>query len=351
MATSREGINFVRSLVERNNSTFQEIDAHNDIGNDAYVEFVVEESATGCCVAVQIKSGSSYKVEGNGFVFQADRNHFEYWATHSLPVFVVFFDPLTQSSAWMDLSDYLRRHPERISEGPYVVSATEEFSEETFDAFRRHCLTYSDVYSREPNFGRALARISDRADIEACLDGLRALFSYHRHQYATWYFLVSCLRNYVGHPLLRQLVIVLCHIPGHGDIFWSRDNVIEESVRNRVAALMRELFDRKDALTMLSVIDDAGIDRGTIGQCVHTLVDTMTNTATIMESIAIDASQTERIRHSALLFTVSAAQYFSMESALAALDRIAPTIEDSELLAVVEWLRGDLRVYGRVSLY
>lgn len=54
-ATSRDGVNFVRRLVERQNSTFQEIDLHNDLGNDAYVEFVVEENTTGCCVALQIK--------------------------------------------------------------------------------------------------------------------------------------------------------------------------------------------------------------------------------------------------------------------------------------------------------
>lgn len=351
MATSREGINFVRSLVERNNSTFQEIDAHNDIGNDAYVEFVVEENATGCCVALQIKSGSSYRDGSNGFTFQSDRDHFEYWATHSLPVLVVCFDPATQSAAWTDLSEYLRQHPERVSEGPYVVSADRDFSESGFASFRSHCLAYRDLYSREPNFGRALENLSERENIEVCFDGLKALFSYHRQQYAAWYFLVSCLRNYEGHPLLRQLVALLCHIPGHGDFFWSRTNIIDESVRQRVRLLMRERFDRGDALVMLSAIDDAGIDRGTIGQCVHTLVDTMGNTAAVMESIAVDASQTERVRHSALLFTVSAEQSSSADDALAALDRIAPIIEDQELLNVVEWLRTDLRTYGYVSFY
>lgn len=80
-ATAREGINFVRALVESQNSTFQEVELHNDLGNDAYVEFVVEESATGCCVALQIKSGASYRTASGGYAFQADRSHFEYWAS------------------------------------------------------------------------------------------------------------------------------------------------------------------------------------------------------------------------------------------------------------------------------
>lgn len=36
-ATSRKGINFVRDIVEGQNSIFQEIELHNDLGNDAYV--------------------------------------------------------------------------------------------------------------------------------------------------------------------------------------------------------------------------------------------------------------------------------------------------------------------------
>jgi Domain of unknown function (DUF4365) len=81
--TSREGINFVRTLVERHNSTFQEIDLHNDLGNDAYVEFVAKESSTGRCIALQIKSGSSYRAACGGYAFQSDRDHFEYWASHT----------------------------------------------------------------------------------------------------------------------------------------------------------------------------------------------------------------------------------------------------------------------------
>jgi hypothetical protein len=70
-----------------------------------------------------------------------------------------------------------------------------------------------------------------------------------------------------------------------------------------------------------------------------------------MESIAIDVSQDERIRHSAILFAVSAAQSRSAPNAIAALNRIRPSINDDELRAVIDWLEGDLREYGYVSLY
>lgn len=350
-ATSRHGINFVRALVERHNSTFQEIDIHNDLGNDAYVEFVVEENATGCCVALQIKSGRSYRIAPNKYGFQSNRDHFEYWSSHTLPVLAVIFDPEAQRAVWVDITEHLRQRPSLITEGPYTISADQDLSDASFGEFRRQCLRYRDQYSREPNFGRALESFSIREDVERCFDGLTALFAFHRQQAATWYYIVSCLSNYRDHPVLRPLIARLCHIPGHGDIFWSRGNLIDEQVRRRALLFMRERFDHRDALTMLSSIDDAGIDRGTIGQCVHALVDTMADTATIMESIATDKTQNDRTRHSAILFAVSAAQSQSAECALGVLGRIAPSVGDDELVAVVAWLEGDLRQYGYVSFY
>jgi len=350
-ATSRDGINFVRALVERHNSTFQEIDLHNDLGNDAYVEFVVDENASGCCVALQIKSGSSYRAGSDKYAFQSNRDHFEYWSSHTLPVFAVIFDPDTQGAVWVDITEHLRHHPSVISDGPYSIAADRDFSDSSFGDFREHCLRYREQYSREANFGTALESFSMRDDVEQCFDGLRALVTYHRQKAATWYYLISCLSNYREHSVLRPLIAHLCHIPGHGDIFWSKGNLIDDQVRCGALRFMRERFDRQDALTMLSAIDDAGIDRGTIGQCVHALVDTMSDTLGIMESIAVDQSHDERIRHSAILFAASAAQLQSAEYAIGLLDRIASAVQGEELAEVVSWLAQELRQFGRVSFY
>lgn len=350
-ATSREGINFVRRLVERQNSTFQEIDLHNDLGNDAYIEFVVDESATGCCVALQIKAGVSYRSGSDRYSFSADRDHFEYWAMHTLPVLAVIFDPEKEKAVWVDITDHLRVNPTIVATGPYTLHAERDFSEQTFTEFRDHCLRYREEYGQESNLGRALGSFAAREDVERCFDGLGALFAYHRHHAATWYYLISCFSNYRGHPILRSLIARLCHVPGHGDIFWSSSNTISEGVRREARMMMKERFDRRDALTLLSAVDDAGIDRGTIGQCVHALVDTMANPLETMESIAIDANQGDRIRHTAILFAASAAQTQSASEALSLLNRLRPSVNDSEMNAVIDWLEGDLRQYGYVSFY
>jgi hypothetical protein len=351
-ATSRFGINFVRTLVERQNCTFQEIDLQNDLGNDAYVEFVNEECATGCCVALQIKSGSSYRASGGRYSFQSDSDHFEYWASHTLPVLAIIVDPDANKAVWVDITSHLRDNPGTFKDGPFSIYAEQDFSESSFAEFRQHCLAYQAPYSKGDNLGRALEAFADRSDDEHCLDGLQALFAFHRHQVATWYYLISCFSNFQGHRALRPLVAYLCHIPAHPDIFWNKRNLIDEDVRQQALRLMRELFDRKDALTMLSAIDEAGIDRGTIGQAVHALVDTIADTQSVMEAIAVDKNQSERVRHSAILFATSSAQRQSPTLALDLLGRIRPTITcNDDLHIVLDWLEGDLRQYGHVSLY
>ncbi len=198
-ATAREGINFVRSIVERHNCIFQEIDLDNDIGNDAYIEFVQEEDATGCCIAVQIKSGISYAIPTQDrYAFSTDRNHFEYWHSHTLPIGAIIFDPETRRAAWCDITEGLQRAPHLIETGPYTISipATAEFSESTFEGFRTHFLCYRRQYTQVANLGRALEQFADYEDVASCADGMRALFSFHRNRSASWYYLMNCFHNF-----------------------------------------------------------------------------------------------------------------------------------------------------------
>jgi hypothetical protein len=134
-------------------------------------------------------------------------------------------------------------------------------------------------------------------------------------------------------------------------VFWSSANIVDENTRKAVLAFMRERLDRRDAVTLLSAIDDAGIDRGTLGQCVHTIVDRMAETAAVMESIATDDTLDERTRHAAILFGTSAAQRTSSSHAIQLLDRLACSVRDGDLLDVIAWLKSDVSTYGFVSYY
>ena len=356
-ATARAGINYVRGVVESNNCIFQEIDLDNDVGNDAYIEFTLDEDATGCCIAVQIKSGTSYlSSDRTRFVLRSDQDHFKYWSNHLLPVAAVIFDPVAERAGWIDVTKFLNEHPTRVTDGPFSISIPtgRNFSTTQFGEFRDHFLSYRAEYRQGANFGLAVEKFSNLEDVEGCQDGIRSLFSFHRQSLASWYFLVSCFRFFRGHPLLNSLIGVLCHVPGHPDIFWSKRNIIEQSIRNSATALICERFGKEEVIMLLEAVGEEGFQRGTIGQAAHAIIDVVKNRNQILESVAFDADVSEDARFQALLLLIYYTQHTQDDSVLPCLRYIAdysakfPNGSNHEILNEVSEI---IREFGVVGFY
>jgi hypothetical protein len=176
--------------------------------------------------------------------------------------------------------------------------------------------------------------------------------SFHtRQQPATWYYIISCLANYRGHAVLGALVVRLCHIPGHGDVFWHKDNITQEPVRAAALAFMRERLDRRDEITLLSAIDDRGIERGSIGQCVHAILDEMPDAGGVLESIAVDGEIPSDDRRMALYLAVFYAQRKSRTEALAVVKRVAASVSADQMRSDIEQLQESIKRYGGVDFY
>jgi hypothetical protein len=347
----------VRTVVESSNCIFQEIDLDNDIGNDAYIEFTLGENATGCCIAVQIKSGISYvSADRTRFVLRSDQNHFEYWSNHLLPVAAVIFDPVAQRAVWVDVTRHLGEHPRCVTDGPYSISipATKEFSATRFREFRDHFLSYREEYRQGANFGLALEKFANPEDVEGCLDGIRALFSFHRQRLASWYYLISCFRYFNRHPLLNTLIGVLCHIPGHPDIFWGKWNIIEQSTENAATELIRERFGKDEVIMLLEAVGEGGFQRGTIGQAAHAIIGILKDRTQVLESVAFDAAVPEDARFHALLLLIYYTQHREEDSLLRCLQYIAdyaakfPNESDHQLLIEISEI---IRESGGIMLY
>ena len=74
-----------------------------DFGIDAHSELIDESGqATGRLLGMQVKTGSSYFWEQSedGFIFRTDREHVEYWLSHSLPVLICLCDVDTNVVYW-----------------------------------------------------------------------------------------------------------------------------------------------------------------------------------------------------------------------------------------------------------
>lgn len=354
-AIERAGVNAVRAVVEAQNCILQEIDLANDLGNDAYLEFVVDEAATGCCIALQIKSGPSYVSSGGALFLPADRAHFEYWRSHVLPVAGIVFDPSSGRAGWCDITAHLRDHPDAVKTGPYRIIVPDDgqhaFSAQEFEAFRRHFMAYQHQYSDDSHFGRALEQFTPFSAPETRIEALRSLFSFHRNRAATWCYVASLVRSIENEDVLRLVAVTLSHLPGHGDIYWHSKNQVDEAARLSAVAFMRLTFGRQEVLQFLRLVDDNGFARGTIGQAVHSLIHLAKNVDDILHSIAFDPSIDDKIRSAAMFLFVFYAQEVSVPRCIEVLEEFRKAFPDSLIDEVfVEMIRV-LREHGHAGFY
>jgi hypothetical protein len=334
--TASAGVHHVGKVLASGNCIFTTIPQENDIGSDAFIEFIVDQQATGCCIAAQIKSGSSY-VRNGRFVIPSDRNHLEYWRSLIIPVIGIVFDPTTDAARWVDITAYLKES----AQNPSAALPSELVAENLFDVshvgeLREHFLSYRPHFGDNAHFGEALAAFAAIDNIQRCAIGVRSLFTFHRERPESWYYLVSCLRRFRGHPLLELLIIILSHIPGHPDIFWRPGNITSELNRRLAEAYIRELCSREEMVALLEGIDDEGIARGQIGQCVHAIVQVIHDRDRLLAEIACDTTVTSATRYWAAVLVVSFRQTDDPSYCIGVIDRMIPTLSGHDKSALLE---------------
>ncbi len=347
--TASQGVHHVAKIVSANNSVFQLIAQENDIGNDAYIEFVLNQRSTGCCIAAQIKSGESYRRNGS-FAIPSDLAHRQYWRNHILPVAGIVYDPVTDTARWIDLTDYLKRHNETTEHHSIVLPEENILDLEGFTQMRQHFLAYKDTYSNDSHFVEALKGLAKINDSDRTFSAIRSLFAFHRNRIETWFYIISCLRHFHGSPVIRSLVIALCHIPGHPDIFWGKGNIIEEETRKEALQLLRRLTTRDDVLAIIGAIDENGIDRGQIGQCVHSIVDVVDDNVSKLTSIAGDVSVDDDSRYWAFILIIFVMQSVDLPKTIELTEQLRHNMP-SEHSVEVAMLCETLRIHGYISCY
>jgi len=234
----------------------------------------------------------------------------------------------------------LRAHPERVAHGPYTIPIpiSRAFDARMFGLFHLHFLRYRQRYKNDDNLGRSLARFADIDNTEACLDGLYALFSFHRQNPASWYYLVTCFRHFRRHPphLRRRLALILSLLPGHMDIWWHMDNVIDDAIEQQALSLVERRFGAEEVAMLLEIIEEGGFERGTIGQAVHAIIDVVPDKNRILEGLAFDPAMSEDARYWALLLLVFHRQFAARSWCVQIIDRYMarfPADENEDVLA------------------
>lgn len=324
--TSKEGINFVRSVVESAGSLFIKIEQENDLGIDALFEFIRDERPLNKQIAVQIKSGASYyNAETEECAFPIG-DHRSYWTSHPLPVFGIVYVPSQKAAFWLNIKRHLKANPEATTVR-FPATHANCFAANTFAA-----LFVPAVLGEVPQltYDEALRLADSRRPSEAYL-GLLVLFRRYPNDHAVWDRLISLFTSLPVDDIPPVWIYWLAHIPGHGDIIYygqipSADT--KAYVRGKF-----EQFGYAEVVKLLEMIDPENqIGRGTVGQSVEAVISSLPGAAGLLRKVVSANDLAMSVRESAAL--------------ILAMNEAAGAIPD---LLVLEragsWYAGEMRAY------
>jgi hypothetical protein len=341
-AIARQGVNYVRDVVESANCIFHEVSQQNDFGNDAFIELVENENVRGITIGAQIKSGSSY-FPGDKCTIPASRRHFEYWRDHSLKIIGIVYDPTERVAYWTNLKRFVKYHSERIESGPYSVTfPKKEFNRLTPEGFRDF---FFPIFLGKPiilDYERS-KRFAESPDPDLHSIGIRSLMDGYRNIYETWELFLKLLKERPIEDIDPMLIYYLAHIPGHQDIVY----YIKKELRSQFGQLLSE-FGRDEILKLLLIVDENGFERGSIGQSVDAVISMVSGKLQHLLSIAGDASLDEMVRQNAALLYA----YYEQKDSIIELKRLLRNETGSiEFRNYIEYLIKALQSEGYIYLY
>lgn len=258
--TAKDGVNAVRTFLEHHGCVFQEVAQQNDFGKDGYVDIGEGGVVTFLCAALQIKSGTSYRTAKGDYCIPVE-NHADTWRKSTVPVFGLVYDPDDTLIRWVDLTGYLRAHPEQTG-GSVPVSG-------------RHVL---DVISLHGAFKAALKVYASSGSGVLALNLLSPGPLQTDAVYDAWalsrsdakYLLV--LRRFLMDlepKALRRAIFLLSHAGSHPNILWTKDNWIPPHVEEQILPSFR--WSPEEIARMLRAVDYSDWGYGTLGECLDVL--------------------------------------------------------------------------------
>ncbi|MCV7286264.1 DUF4365 domain-containing protein [Mycolicibacterium wolinskyi] len=110
LGVERAGVNAVVALLEAAGHIVHQVDGTKDHGLDLYVQLVGDGRPTGAHIAVQVKSGSTYR-RSFGYAIPVGK-HAEIWRTTNVPVIGVVYDPEMRMLYWCNVTGHLQETPD-----------------------------------------------------------------------------------------------------------------------------------------------------------------------------------------------------------------------------------------------
>ena len=277
------GVNYVTDIVDRCECYFNKIEQENDIGIDGIIELVEDSLPTGKCIAVQIKTGGSYVNKRKCECRIPIDNHYEYWKNYSMPVYGVVYDLDDNIAYWVDIKKYLVKIKNdielgKLSDIKYKMKNIHRFDIESFNKYFK-----SNVMNTLPkvNYEEAMDLLKSE-NIDEIYIAINVLGRRYADRIETWDKFMNLFKSFTNHNLLEELIFYFSYIPHHGDL--CGDLNFSKQSKEYAKKLISELK-IEQVIKLLQVIDENGIQRGTIGQCVEAIIASVINSNKILKEI------------------------------------------------------------------
>jgi len=345
-AISKEGVNYIRGIVESNNCIFQEFDQKNEVGIDAIIEIIINERTTGKCAGVQIKSGNKKYFDPKKMECKIPIDgHAEYWINYALPVIGIVYVPMLKCAYWIDIKKYFEQFEEdEINQLTTIIFQIKTINIFDSTSFNKYFIKHIIKSSPDITFEESIALFNSKNGDERHIGMIKLFEEYFDHE-ETWDILIKYFKEEPVEKIPIQLIGILSYIPGHPDIFY-RNNFFNSKSRGYALALLND-FNENDIIKLLGLIDEENtISRGSIGQCVEAIISSIPDSDRYLKSIALNITLPELVREcAAAIYAYHNGNYsllFLYE--LVKLDKYNKLFRLSSIIECVE-------LYGTMILY
>lgn len=303
-----------------------------DVGIDAFVQVTDDNGiATGEVFAVQVKSGESYR-RTSGFAVPVDQ-HGDAWRSASVPVIVVVLDPRDGSMWWNNATEVLQVHPD-------LSMITVQLMLPSSNENPLHLLRSIRLSA---DFRGGLPRGLGGVDVN---DQIGAVWQCFALGFQSPNGLIALRRLFLSlHSVAaREAIFALSHCIYHPDIFYTPNNLLPSETRSTVAATMR--WNTSETCSLLGLIDENGIARGSIGQCIVLLILEDVDHMKLLREVAIKQDVTDTSGWAAYMVVASVDEQQQPLEWSALLD-LQPRLRET---FAYEFISEGLRKFGYVTM-
>ena len=262
LITERAGVNYVREVVEANNSVFKEMNQY-DYGHDAFVLLVEGEQVLPKEIAMQIKSGASY-CTAKTCKIPATAGHLAFWAGHDLVTLGVVYDPAEDVAYWVDLQAEARDRTRRRLQSTGAVVELKKAEWNRLDPHMFAAFLVPTLQHKAPHMSLQTSIAWARSeDLETHDLGVRILSARHCQAPEMWSTLLELFRHRDPARVTPHVWIALVKMIGHHDDDYSYRDAPDELKRSVRQEIFR--FGAVEMAKLLFYVDDYGFDRPSSG--------------------------------------------------------------------------------------